>query len=348
MSTSTVDIAHPGDGRYKRRCYTIARTVVSLLVALIILPIVLIGSVIYDLATRRTDLPTVRLALFGVVYLMHEIVGIVGALILWVRGTFTEPRDHDRLRKRQSWLIKSLLTWGRRLLRVELDLPDLSTAPTGQTIVLSRHASMVDAILPAHVFAGRLDRSVHYVIKRELLSSPIFDIYGLALENHFVARGADNTDQEVVALERLAADARPSSALVIFPEGTYATKKNRERVAASLKRRGETAALALAEELSTLLPPKPTGTLAMLRSQPDATVLIVGHVGLEGVAEFAGLRSYLPCREPIIVRWWQHAVSDLPLDDEGRTAWLQDQWRRLDTWVADQLTERGERAPIES
>lgn len=331
------------DGRLKRRLFTIPRTLLTLLLVIVLLPVLIVGSLVYDVATRRFDWPTVRLALFGLVYLVHELVGMAGAFVLLLRGSFGDEPDHHRLRRRQAWLIKSLLAWGKRLVGVRLDLPDLSTAPTGTTIVLSRHASMVDALLPAHLFVGKLDRSVHYVIKRELLTSPIFDIYGLALENHFVAREADKTQNEVAAIEQLSADARPASALVIFPEGTYATLKNRARVAASLKRRGETAALALAEELSNLLPPKPTGTLAMLRSQPDATVLIIGHVGLEGMAEFAGLRSHLPSRQPIVVRWWQHAVADLPHDDEGRTAWLQDQWRRLDTWVADQLAEREQR-----
>ncbi len=328
------------DGRIKRRLITIPRTFVSLALLILLLPVIVVAGVLFDVITGRFALPTVRLALFGLVYLIHEVVGIVGALGLLLRGSFREPRDHLRLRKRQGWLLTSLLRWGQRLLAVDLDLPDPSTAPKGNTIVLSRHASMVDAVLPGHIFIEQLNRSVHYVIKNELLNSPIFDIYGLALENHFVARSSDKTTEDVTAIEQLAAEARPDSAVVIFPEGTYASKKNRDRIAASLKRKGETVALALAEELTNLLPPKPAGTLALLRHQPDATVLIVGHVGLEGVSEFSGLRSHLPSREPIVVRWWQHAVSDLPPDDEGRAAWLQDQWKRLDRWVAEQLAER--------
>lgn len=333
-------VGKPKDGRVKRRLITIPRTFISLILAIAVLPLILVVGAVYDLATRRFELPTVRLALLGVVYLIHEVVGIVGAFTLLLRGSFRVPRDHERLRKRQGWLMASLLSWARRLLAVDLDLPNLADTPQGNTIVLSRHASMVDAVLPGHIFLSQPNRSVHYVIKNELLNSPIFDIYGLALENHFVARSSDKTNQDVDAIERLAANARPSSALVIFPEGTYASKKNRERIAASLKRKGETVALALAEELSTLLPPKPAGTLALLRHQPDATVLIVGHVGLEGVTEFSGLRTHLPSRQPIKVRWWEHAVADLPADDEGRVAWLQDQWKRLDSWVAEQLAER--------
>lgn len=330
----------PNDGRVKRRLITIPRTFISLILAIVLLPLFVVVGAVYDLVTRRFEFPTVRLVLLGVVYLVHEVVGIIGAFALLLRGSFRDPRDHERLRKRQGWLMASLLRWARRLLAVDLDLPNLSATPQGNTIVLSRHASMVDAVLPGHIFLSQPNRSVHYVIKNELLNSPIFDIYGLALENHFVSRSSNKTNEDVAAIEQLAANARPNSALVIFPEGTYASKKNRERVAASLKRKGETVALALAEELSTLLPPKPAGTLALLRHQPDATVLIVGHVGLEGVTEFSGLRTHLPSRQPIKVRWWEHAVSDLPIDDEGRVAWLQDQWKRLDGWVAEQLTER--------
>lgn len=329
-------------GVVRRRLVSVPRTFITLTIVIVLLPVLLLGSGLYDLVTRRFDFPTVRLGLFGAIYLLHEAVGIVGAVTLWLTGAFGAEPDQERLRRRQAWLIRSLLSWGRRIVGFNLDIPDPRTLPTGDTIVLSRHASMIDALLPGHVFAGMLDRPVHYVIKSELLKSPIFDIYGTSLENHFVARG-DNTDREVHAIEQLAHNARPNSALVIFPEGTYANAHSRQRIAASLRRRGELAALALAEELTTLLPPKPAGSLALLRGRPDASVVIIGHVGLEGVAEFSGLRSHLPARKPIVVRWWSHSIAELPSDDEGRIDWLQEQWRKLDAWVADQMQDRSAR-----
>ena len=45
-----------------------------------------------------------------------------------------------------------------RLLDVSVDWPDTSDLPSGRVVVLSRHASMIDAVIPAHLFPSRLDR----------------------------------------------------------------------------------------------------------------------------------------------------------------------------------------------
>ena len=121
--------------------------------------------------------------------------------------------------------------------------------------------------------------------------------------------------------------------LVIFPEGTYATTRTRRRVLDSLRRRGEHGLLERAERLRHLLPPKPAGTLAMLRGQPEADVVVLGHTGLEGVADVGGLLRNLPLRGPVRVRAWVHRRHELPSDEEALAAWLQDRWEELDRWV---------------
>ena len=158
------------------------------------------------------------------------------------------------------------------------------------------------------------------------------DLFGGRLNNHFVARGAD-TDAEEAAIQQMAADAQPGSALVIFPEGTYATPATRQRILASLRKKGGDELIRRAESLTTLLPPKPAGTLALLRGRPEADVVIIGHVGLEGVAELKGLRSRLPLTRPVVVKWWTHQRSELPTSEEELVDWLSDRWAELDRWV---------------
>ncbi|MGI9616352.1 MAG: 1-acyl-sn-glycerol-3-phosphate acyltransferase [Acidimicrobiales bacterium] len=321
-----------------RRLLSIPAVLLALPALLITAPIWLLVGAVVDLAGGLRRLPTIRLGLFGVAYLMHEWAGLLAAAFLfsreglsgrrWDKATSTAP-----FRRVQAWWASSLLNWAERLVGVRSDMPDPATLPSGRFILLSRHASMVDAILPAEVITKRLDRFAHYILKAELQWVPNLDVFGHRLGNYFVARDGDG-ETEVNAIARFARDALPDSALVIFPEGTYSTTQTRQRIIGSLERRGEEEVANFARSLRYLLPPKPAGTLALLTEQPDVDVVVMGHVGLEGVASLSGLRRRLPLAEPVVIDWWHHRRAELPIDDDGRIAWLNDRWRTLDAWIA--------------
>lgn len=321
--------------RVTRRLGTISAIAVGLPALIASGPLIALLGVAADLRSGHRGLPTVRLWLFGVVFLAHEWIGQIYAIFLWVTGGFGRRLHHGRHRGMQSWWVASLFRWARRLLGVEVELDDLSDLPNGELVVLSRHASMVDALIPALIWASTLNRPVHYVLKKELRFIPNIDVYGHRLGNHFVDRVGDR-DAEVAAIAGMARGARPRSALVIFPEGTYATEAAKKRIQLSLERRGETGRAKLNKELRYLLPPRPGGALALLDERPTAPVVIVGHVGLEGLAELDGLRRHLPSKRKVCVRWWIIDRADVPDDDEGRKSWLDNEWRKLDQWVASQ------------
>lgn len=322
-----------------RRLLSIPGSIISLPLWTLLTPVWAVVSVIVDLATGLRRLPTLRLCVFLLVFLVHDWIGILAGGWLWLTGAFGRRLNLDAHRRVQGWWGNSLLEWGRRLLGVRLQFDDLSTLPTKTFVLLSRHASMVDAVIPVTIVIKRMDRFIHYVLKRELRWIPSMDLFGGRLGNHFVARGAD-TDAEEAAIEAMAAESQPDAALIIFPEGTYATPATRTRVLDSLRKKGEDEVAAWAETLVNLLPPKPAGTLAMLRGQPDADVVIIGHVGLEGVAELKGLRSRLPLPHPVRIKWWVHRRSDLPTTDEELVDWLSDRWAELDRWVTGVQAER--------
>lgn len=316
----------------RRRFLSISAIALGLPLWLISSPIWLPIALLADLLGGYRRLPSPRLGLFLGVYLVHEWIGVSRAAWLWLRGGFGRRLDPGRHRDVQGWWASSLLTWAGRLLGVAIEPVDPSSLPPSNIILISRHASMVDAVLPAALLTGQAGRFVHYVLKRELQWDPSIDLFGSRLGNHFVARTSDG-DRETTAIEDLARRAHPDSAMVIFPEGTYSTPERRQRVLASLNRRGEQEAVAAAERLTHLLPPRPGGTLALLRGRPDADVVVLGHVGLEGVAELRGLRRNLPLEHPVRVDWWVHPRSELPTDDDGLTAWLNKRWMDLDSWV---------------
>ena len=315
-----------------RRLISLALVLIGLPVLVVLTPVAVAIFVVLDLATGLRKLPSVRLWLFAIVFLIHEWLSQIAALGLWISGGLGRRLNHAHHRAVQSWWTGSLLQWARRLLNVQLDLGDVSTMPGGEVVVLSRHASMVDAVLPAHLFANKLGRPCHYVMKKELRWLPSIDVFGHRLGNHFVDRSGDRA-KEVADIARLATHAQPGAALVIFPEGTYATPESKARVQASLERRNDERGLALNAGLRLMLPPQPAGSLALFAERPDAPVVILGHVGLEGLAKLSGLRQHLPATSPVVVRWWVTERNQIP----DSIQWLDEQWLTLDRWVQDQL-----------
>ena len=320
-----------------RRLLSITAVGVALPVAVLTAPIWVPLTLAADIVSRLWRFPTLRLAVFAVVYLAHQWVGIARAVQISVDSRLSRRSSLPAEREVQAWWATSLLQWAKRLLGVDFEPLDLSDIPDGSFILLSRHASMVDAVLPIVLICGHLNRYAHYVLKNELLWDPVINIFGKRLGNQFVGRGS-RTDADLDGIARLADGALPNSALVIFPEGTYATPANRRRILESLRRKvaaGELSAevTTYAEKLDHLLPPKPAGSLALMAHRPNADVVILGHVGLENMADLRGFRRQLPLRRPIIVRYEVHRRGDLPNSEEQRETWLRERWLELDEWI---------------
>lgn len=322
-----------------RRAISIAAIAVALPLWFATAPVWVPVTILIDGAGGHRQFPMLRLGCAAGVYLAHGWAAVGTTGWLWLTGGFGRRLDLEAHRRLQGWWANSLLGWARYLLRIDIEPIDHQRLPSSTFILLSRHASMADAVLPAALVAGKMGRFVHYVIKRELRWEPAVDIVGTRIGNHFVTRGGD-TGSEARAIERLAAEAAPGSVLVIFPEGTYATPQRRARVVESLRRRGDGEGAARAERLQHLLPPRAAGTLALLRGRPDADVVVLGHAGLEGVAQLRGLRRRLPVRHPVRVEAWLHPRNELPTDEAGLTRWLHHRWEELDRWVGASHGER--------
>ena len=317
-----------------RRLRSISLVIVLLPAMVLTLPLWLPIVCAIDLLSGRRRLPMARIGLMAIAYLANQWWGLSVVAWLTATGRGRSATHHRDLQRR--W-VESLLRAGRPLLGVEFDLrgPEL---PAGRVVMLSRHASMVDALVPVLLVEGRHQRPVHYALKAELRNDPCLDIVGHRLDNWFVQRGND-TEREVAGLRALATRSSDDAAMAIFPEGTYATPGTRVRVQASLDEKGPADAAALGRELQRLLPPKPAGVDALLDTATDADVVFIGHTGLEGVAEARGLLATIPLRAPIVVDGWVVPRGEVP-DGSQRVEWLHDQWRRLDRWVIDTANER--------
>ncbi len=316
--------------RWRRRsltlplCFVATALVWSLSWALLPLALVI------DLVLRRR-LAAVRFLLTLLVKLTFESFGVVAALLIWPFAGFRSV--HLTLNfGLQRWWAHGLWPAALRIygMRVEVEEPE-ALAGAGPVLLLMRHVSLLDTLLPTVLAGWPHHTRLRYVLKAALLGDPCFDVVGNRLPNVFVRQGRD---VDLAALRDLGRDLRPDEGVIIYPEGTRFTPAKRARRVAKLRERGDVELLARAEALVHLMPPIPAGTLALLETMAPCDVVVVGHQGLEGAVTLDE-----PWRGELIggrvrVHLRRIPAADVPADPDARAAWLFDTWQRLHDWQA--------------
>jgi 1-acyl-sn-glycerol-3-phosphate acyltransferase len=329
--------AEPFASRWKRRARTIPLMLAVTFIALLASPVILIVATVIDLAKGRLRLPTVRVTLFLLQYAINDSIEILLAPVYWTMagvGTRVDRpnsvRRHERL---QCWSIAVLARRAERLLglRIEIDAESTAALTPGPVIVLCRHVNIVDASLPTLLYQ-RLGYRSRGVIMAELLADPGFDLIYGRTGSVFIPRESGPQARAAVREVGQGIDAR--TAVVIFPEGRLFRPDRLERARARLAVENPDRGARLAP-LSHVLPPRPGGVLALVDTI-RADVVVIAHSGLDHYASFTELAKVVPLRNPLQVTAWRVPADEIPASDDERIAWLDEQWLRVDDWVARQ------------
>ena len=257
-----------------RRVKTITPRVIGLVLVTALFPALLVIALALDLVrsvTRHVPWVATRLLCFLWVYLAAETVGLLALLGVWVAAGFG---------RRRAWMVE--WTWRfqqvwagwlfaavRGLFALRLEVAGEGLVTPGPVIVLVRHASIVDNLLPSVLVARRARVRLRYVLKRELLADPCLDVAGRRLPNYFVRRGTgEAVERENV--RRLAAGMGPEDGVLLYPEGTRFTS---ERRAAALERIAERdpARAARLAVVQHLLRPRSAGCSRCSTARPTPT-----------------------------------------------------------------------------
>lgn len=309
------------------------RTVPALLLAAVLLvamaPVWVPLAVLTDLVRGRTRLPLARLLAFAVCWSWLETGGVIASAWLWCTRRTTELRAHIRL---QRWWALNLMRALRVTTGLDIAPPDLAPITPGPAVLLCRHASLADSLLSAWVVVGHAHMDPRYVLKRELLADPCLDIVGNRLRNHFLDRAAPDAEVELAALRALSSDLGERDIAVIFPEGTRASPAKRARALERIAAKDPQRAARLAP-LRHLLPPRPSGSQALVEGSATADVILGWHVGFEGLDTFGGILRHL-ATTPRRIEFHARRVPrvQVPTGD-AFGAWLDEQWLQMDTDV---------------
>ena len=317
-------------GPARRRVITVSIYALTWLALTVLSPVWLVLASLLGIVRRRSFI-VLRLLIFGWLYFGLELFAL--GLVLWVFATSrNRERRYARLYRLQAWWGTVNLKAAQRLLSLDIRVTGAELAVPGPSILLVRHASILDTLLPCTYVQRPYGFRLRYVLKQELLFDPCIDIVGHALPNYFVDRGGD-TPIELVGIRRLARNLG-TDGILIFPEGTRFSQAKRKKVLEKLARDRSTF-LPAATAMTHVLPPKPGGVLALLDELPGVDCVFVAHAGLETFAKIKDLLSGAVVGSTVRVSFWRVDTNDIPTGDEDRLRWLYAQWKEVEAFVGN-------------
>lgn len=296
-------------------------------------PLLVLVTISTDLLRgRRNRFDATRVLAASLAYVWCEIIGLLSLSVSWLLTVGSRRHRMSQAFAIQRW-------WARNVLRSIRAVFGITVAGTGTDalhppfVLVARHSSIIDNLLPAWFISGPHRTHIRYVMKSELLWDPCLDVAGNRLRNHFVERGSRASEKELAALGRLAADLGDDEGLLIYPEGTRSTPARR---AAALARLGTTGGrlTEMAARFRSVMPPKPSGLHAILESTA-AEVLVMAHRGLDGLAKLSDLWHGGLTGARVEVAFWRISRSQIPPGKTEQAEWLYGLWAQIDGWVTE-------------
>ena len=304
-------------------------------------PILHLVAAVLDLIFDRRRFRLTRFVGLGLAFCATEVFGLFTMLTVWIGSGFGWYMN------RPFWIRANMVLCGQymelitRAIRFYLGFGfhyTFEPFPADRPIILfSRHAGPGDAFLIIRVIIRDSHRQPHFVGAAKLQWDPFLDIIGERLDNHFLLQSPADPEAELQSIRDLAGRLGGHESLCIFPEGGNFTPARRRRILESLKAHDRTDRLRRGQTLKHTLLPKTGGTVAALEGAPDAVVLFVAHAGLEELYGFADLWSAVPLNRSVLAHSWTVLPDERPTDRDGLTAWLFDEWQKVDDWVDEQL-----------
>ena len=329
----------PRGARLLRRMRGILVELLAFLLLTVLLPVAMVVALVVDLALwlqRRKPFMAVRLVAMAWWFLLNELHGIASlALIQAVNGGRDTPRRRRMVYDLRIRWARIHLAGIRTLFGLRFSVEGLEQAGPGPVVVLIRHASIIDNMLPDAVLGHAHGLGLRFVIKRELSMIPTINIGGRWVPTNFVRRGSGDTAAEVTKLRCLAHDLGEGEGILVYPEGTRHTDAKLARAQEIIRER-QPAVAPMADRLRHVLPPRLGGPLALLDEARGADVVLFGHVGLDGFEYISDIWAGGLVGTPVRLRFWRFPASEVPEGEEELTRWLYARWQTLDDWVGEQ------------
>jgi len=319
---------------FRRRLVTIPTIFIMwLLLSLLMMPLLLAAAAVDVTRSLLTGKPwmAVRLIVIGWVYLTSQVGVIAIAAIQWLASLLFLRKAAEKRTEwaytLQTWWVRSIIGAIRGVMGFRFEATGEDDIAPGPVIVLFRHASIVDNLLPHAFVSDRNGIRLRWVLKKELLSDPALDIGGNRMPNYFVDRKAVSSEIERANIAALADGLAENEGILLFPEGTRFSRKKWEYRMSQLAE-SDPELHATMEGHDHVLPPRPGGVLSLLDKGMD--VVFVAHTGLESMRDIKEIWTIAPVGRAVRLSFRRVPAAAIPADQADRVRWLYEEWARVD------------------
>jgi len=336
--------------RWIRRLVVTPLVFVGALAFTVISPLLHLVAALLDLLFDRKRWRITRVVGIGLAFCVAEVFGLFALFTVWVGSGFGLYMDRPLWVKANNLLTGQYmeLTTNAIVFFVGFNFELTFDAPPDRAqLLFARHAGPGDALRLMKIVFRDMGRRCHAIGAAKLQWDPFLDISGERLGFHYLLQTPKDTMAELDKIRQLTAQMGDDETLVLCPEGGNYTPKRRERRISLERSRGREERAEIAESLKHTLLPKTGGVMAAIEGAPDATVVFLGHAGLDDIHSFRSLWQLIPLNRTVVAHGWTVPLDELPDDRDGRAEWLIEQWRRVDDWIDATLTAQGVPLPSE-
>lgn len=313
---------------FRRRLLTLSSLILVTILAVALLPLVVITTLLMSLSPKFRTAPQALAFIYG--FLVYEWSGL--ARFLFVLARYPKREHMDRNRAIQFWWAQHLFDMGKRLYQLQIEVTGTEALEGNCALLLSRHSSMGDTVLPLLFFGKARAEGLRYVLKQELRYLPCLDIGGHRLPNVFVDRSGTDSAKAIKEVSNLIATAGDDESVLIYPEGTRFTQKKHD----DLRRKHPH----LEDQLNrwpNLLPLRLGGVLGMLKANPGKDLVFLAHAGFEGSADIHDLLGGGWLNQKVRLHFWRVPYSEIP--QENVQDFLFSEWDKMQATVVSLLQE---------
>jgi 1-acyl-sn-glycerol-3-phosphate acyltransferase len=311
-----------------RRLITIPTFIGATVLVTLLMPALFVVALMLRLFRQTRGALATLLFIAG--YLWCETIGIITAGYIRIRHR--EPSAFLTANYRlQYWWANALKVIAERLFQLRFVVTGEAALEGQPALMLPRHASIADTVIPMVFYAIPRNIRLRYVLKNELLVDPCLDIVGNRLPNLFVDRGGQDSERARQGVTTLVHGLAPNEGVLIYPEGTRFSHAKRVALQARYRESAE-----MTDQLrrwEILLPPRLGGTMAMLTANPGRDLLFCGHSGFEGSSHFSNLINGSWMGALIRIHFWRVPFAEIPQDRDATIRFLFRQWDRMQDTV---------------
>ena len=163
---------------FQRRLLTLSGLVLLTILAIVLLPLVVIVTLLMSLTPKFRTAPQALTFIYG--FLGHEWAGLARFLFVLVR--YPKHEHMDRNRDIQFWWAQSLFNMGKRLYQLRIEVTGTEALAGNSALLLSRHSSMGDTVLPLLFSANSGARACAMCLSKNCVICPVWTLAVIACQ----------------------------------------------------------------------------------------------------------------------------------------------------------------------